>query len=100
MTIMTNSTSPTRKDPEPSSKSWSLADAKAHLSEVLDQALTRGPQVITRRGRKAVVVVAAEEWERKVARRGTLAEFFAASPLPDSGLELERPTDGPSELDL
>lgn len=79
---------------------WTLADAKAHLSEVVESALKSGPQVITRRGRKAVVVVAAEEWERKAQRQGTLADFFAASPLRDSGLEIERPKSGPRELDL
>ena len=39
-------------------KAWTLADAKAHLSEVVESALKKGPQVITRHGRKAVVVVA------------------------------------------
>jgi prevent-host-death family protein len=89
---MTNMTNP--------AKAWTLADAKAHLSEVVDSALKKGPQVITRHGRKAVVVVAAEEWERKTQRRGTLAEFFAASPLRESGLEIERVQDDPRELDL
>lgn len=76
-------------------KAWTLADAKAHLSEVVESALKKGPQVITRHhGRKAVVVVAAEEWERKTQRQGTLADFFAASPLRESGLDIERPQDG------
>jgi prevent-host-death family protein len=81
-------------------RAWTLADAKAHLSEVVDSALKKGPQVITRHGRKAVVVVAAKEWDRKTQRQGTLADFFADSPLRDSGLEIERPRDGPRELDL
>jgi prevent-host-death family protein len=83
-----------------SSKPWTLADAKARLSQVVDNALKQGPQVITRHGRKAVVVVAAEEWERRTQRKGTLADFFAASPLRDSGLEIERSKDGPREIDL
>jgi prevent-host-death family protein len=73
-------------------KAWTLADAKAHLSEVVESALNKGPQVITRHGRKAVVVVAAEKWERKTSRQGTLADFFAASPLREAGLDLERST--------
>ncbi len=81
-------------------RTWTLAAAKAHLSEVVESALEEGPQIITRHGRKAVVVVAAEEWERKARRQGTLADFFAASPLRDSGLEVERPQDSPRELDL
>jgi prevent-host-death family protein len=81
-------------------KAWTLADAKAHLSEVVESALTKGPQVITRHGQKAVVVVAAEEWERKTKRQGSLADFFAASPLRESGLEIERPQDRPRDIDL
>jgi prevent-host-death family protein len=77
-----------------------VAAAKARLSEVIDRALTDGPQIITRNGRLAVVVVSAEEWERKTRRKGNLAEFFAASPLRDSGLEIERMRDGPREIEL
>ena len=72
------------------SANWSVAEAKAKLSAVIDRALTDGPQTIARKGRPAVVVVAAEEWERKTRRVGNLAEFFAASPLRASGLTLAR----------
>jgi prevent-host-death family protein len=84
----------------PRTKPWTLAAAKAHLSEVVDSALKNGPQVITRRGRETVVVVAAEDWKRKVRRKGTLADFFAASPLRESGLEIERLQDGPRDISL
>ena len=79
---------------------WSVADAKARLSEVIARALSVGPQTITRNGHKAVVVVSADEWERKTRRSGNLAEFFASSPLRGSGLTLERTTDAPRDLDL
>jgi prevent-host-death family protein len=46
---------------------WSVSGAKAKLSEVIEAQL-RGPQTITRNGRRAVVVVAADEWERKTNR--------------------------------
>lgn len=81
-------------------EAWTVADAKARFSEVIEQARTRGPQVVTRNGRKAVVIVAAEEWERKTKRKGTLAEFFAASPLRGSGLKIERLRDLPRKIDL
>ncbi len=72
---------------------WTVAEAKAKLSEVIEQALASGPQMITRNGRKAAVIVSAEEWERKTKRVGTLADFFASSPLRGSGLKLKRPKD-------
>jgi prevent-host-death family protein len=80
--------------------SWSVAAAKAKFSEVIDRALSEGPQAITRNGRSTVVVVAADEWERKTKRTGNLAEFFAQSPLRGSGIKIERVKDGPRKLDL
>jgi len=69
---------------------WTVAQAKAKFSEVIDKARSLGPQTITRNGRKAAVVVAADEWERKTRRKGNLAEFFASSPLRRSGLKIDR----------
>ena len=69
---------------------WTVAQAKAKFSEVIDKARSLGPQTITRNGRKAAVVVAADEWERKVRSKGTLAEFLASSPLRRSGLRIRR----------
>jgi prevent-host-death family protein len=72
---------------------WPVADAKARFSEVIDQAISSGPQTITRNGRDTVVVVSVDEWRRKVRRKGNLAEFFANSPLRDSQLVVERSKD-------
>ncbi|MFI4988416.1 MAG: type II toxin-antitoxin system Phd/YefM family antitoxin [Alphaproteobacteria bacterium] len=79
---------------------WTVAEAKAKLSEVIDRAQSRGAQTITRSGRTAVVVVSADEWQRKTKRTGNLAEFFAASPLSGSRLRLRRVKDGPRKVDL
>lgn len=81
-------------DSLPTDGTWTLANAKARLSEVIDRAQT-GPQVITRHGKPNAVVVSAEEWARKAARKGTLAEFLLASPLRGADLELERVHDAP-----
>ena len=78
---------------------WAVADAKARFSELIDRALTVGPQTVTRKGRRAVVV-AIDEWERKSRRKGNLAKFFADSPLRDSGLSIEREKDSSNPIDL
>jgi prevent-host-death family protein len=80
-------------------RKWSVAEAKAKFSEVIDLAQSHGPQTVTRNGRTAVVIVAAEEWERKSRRRGNLAEFFAASPLRGSQLDVKRFRDRPCKVD-
>jgi prevent-host-death family protein len=81
-------------------QTWTVAEAKAKFSEVLDRAESDGPQTITRKGRTAAVVVGAEEWERKTRRVGNLAEFFAASPLRGSRLKLRRSKDLPRKVRL
>jgi prevent-host-death family protein len=73
-----------------SAQVWTVAQAKAKFSEIIERAISEGPQTITRKGRTAAVVVGAEEWERKTKRLGNLAEFFAASPLRGSGLKINR----------
>ena len=45
-------------------REWSLEDAWEKFSEVVNAALAREPQRVTRRGHPAVVIVAAEEYER------------------------------------
>lgn len=45
---------------------WSLADAKAKLSEVVERAKTQGPQHLTKNGKDAAVVLSAEEYRRLV----------------------------------
>ena len=79
---------------------WTVAEAKAKFSEIIERALVEGPQTITKRGRTAAIVVGAEEWERKTKRAGNLAEFFAASPLRESGLTVRRRKTQPRKINL
>jgi len=69
---------------------WTVAEAKAKFSEIIDKARSKGPQTVTKNGRITVVIVSAEEWERKSKRVGSLAEFFAHSPLPNAQLKIKR----------
>ena len=78
---------------------WTVASAKARFSQVIEQAQS-SPQVITRNGKPSVVVVSAQEWERKTSRKGTLAEFLLNSPLRELELDVERLKDEPRDLSL
>src|SRR5271156_3040516 len=78
---------------------WTVADAKAWLSELIERAQAE-PQTITRDGKPSVVVVSVEEWGRKAARKGSLADFLLSSPLRGADLDLERQRDGPRDLAL
>jgi prevent-host-death family protein len=83
----------------PPDGTWTLAVARARLSEVVDRAQA-GPQTITRNGKPSAVIVSAEEWARKTVRKGTLAEFLLASPLRGADLEPGRQHDAPRDLKL
>ena len=83
-----------------SSQTWTVAKAKAKFSEVIKRAMVDGPQTITRNGRTAAVIVGADEWQRKTKRVGNLAEFFAQSPLRESGLKIRRIKDRPRKINL
>lgn len=70
---------------------WQLQAAKARFSELVQKATEEGPQIVTRRGKPAVVVVAADEFERMRERTPTLKELLLECPL--EGVDLERPRD-------
>lgn len=45
-------------------KAWPVQDAKARFSELLETCLREGPQLVTRRGAEAAVLVPMAEWQR------------------------------------
>jgi antitoxin Phd len=46
---------------------WPVQDAKARFSEFLDACLAEGPQMVTRRGAEAAVLIPVQEWRRMQA---------------------------------
>ncbi len=62
---------------------WQVQDAKARFSEFLDASLNEGPQIVTRRGVEAAVLVPIEEWRRlQAANRPTLKELLLSDAGP------------------
>jgi antitoxin Phd len=71
--------------------SWQLQDAKARFSEFLNAALKEGPQIVTRRGVEAAVLVPIEEWRKtQKSNRPSIKELL----LRGSRFELELPKRG------
>jgi prevent-host-death family protein len=79
---------------------WQLQDAKNRLSELVRKAREEGPQMITLRGRDAVVVVSANEFGKLSRPRGGLVDFFRKSPLAGVKLDLDRSRDTGRCMDL
>jgi antitoxin Phd len=71
-------------------KTWPVQDAKARFSELLDTCLREGPQMVTKRGAEAAVLVPARDWQRlQQAARPTLKELLLA-PSPRGELEIPK----------
>ncbi|MBW3630380.1 MAG: type II toxin-antitoxin system prevent-host-death family antitoxin, partial [Gemmatimonadetes bacterium] len=82
-------------------RAWKLEDAKNRFSEVVREA-AREPQLVTKNGRDAVVVMSVEAYARLVVPRD-LAEFLRESPLAEAlaeGLELSRSADPGRDVDV
>ena len=75
---------------------WTFTEAEARLEEVVEKAQSDGPQRITHKGVPVAVIVSAEERQSKAMRSGSLADFFAASPLRESRLEIDRRSGDPT----
>jgi antitoxin Phd len=67
----------TSQIPEAGMKNWPVQDAKARFSELLDTCLREGPQLVTKRGADAAVLVPIDDWHRlKHSARPTLKELL------------------------
>ena len=73
-------------------RTWAVQDAKARFSELVDVCLKEGPQMVTRRGAEAAVLVPATQWHRmQVASRPSLKELLLSNEARTDQLTLERP---------
>jgi prevent-host-death family protein len=58
-------------------QTWPVQDAKARFSEFLETCLSEGPQMVTKRGAEAAVLVPVDEWRRlQAAARPSLKELL------------------------
>jgi prevent-host-death family protein len=74
-------------------KRWQLQEAKNRLSELVDEALRSGPQVITRRGKEAVVVLSCEHYGRLAEPPGRLIDLLRRAPRVRGGIASRRDRD-------
>ncbi len=73
-------------------RTWQLHEAKNKLSEVVEEAIKSGPQLITKRGTEAVILLSYEDYRRLTATGQKVSEFFHESPLAAVELDLQRDT--------
>ncbi|MCP4105908.1 MAG: type II toxin-antitoxin system Phd/YefM family antitoxin [Desulfobacteraceae bacterium] len=79
---------------------WKLQDAKSQFSKVVENALKKGPQYVSRRGVEAVVVVSVRDYEALISAKPSFKEFLLSCPKMDENFEIERQKDYPRNIEL
>ncbi len=73
------------------SKTWQVQDAKARFSEFLEASLTEGPQIVTKRGAEAAVLVPIDQWRRlEKMTKPNLKDLLLAPEARTEALTLPR----------
>lgn len=78
---------------------WQVQDAKSRLSELIKNAKTRGPQLITRHGVEHAVVLSMADYHSLSGRDAELKEHLLGGPKFDD-FEIERDSDAGREIEF
>ena len=79
---------------------WQLQEAKSKFSQLVEDAMNSAPQIVTKHGNKAVVVLSFEEYTKITKPKTDLVTFLRESPLADVTLKMTRSKDIPRDIGL
>ena len=78
---------------------WQVQEAKMRFSHVIEEAQTKGPQLITRHGADRAVVLSIEDFRSLTAHKPDLRAYLLGGPKVDD-FEIERDRDTGREIPL
>ncbi|MEO8725342.1 MAG: type II toxin-antitoxin system Phd/YefM family antitoxin [Acidobacteriaceae bacterium] len=78
---------------------WQVQEAKTHLSEVIEEANSKGPQIITRHGSERAVVLSITDYRALTAHKPDLKQYLLGGPKVDS-FEVRRGRDTGRKISL
>ena len=78
---------------------WQLQDAKNRFSELVGEAQRSGPQIVTRHGGEAAVVIGYDDYQRLVRHR-SIVDVLLSAPKVKAGLDVERSRDLGRDVEL
>lgn len=79
---------------------WQLQDAKSKFSQLVDKAMRNTPQIVTKHGNNAVVVMSFEDYKKITKPENDLVSFLRNSPLAEANIEITRNNDQPRDIEL
>lgn len=82
------------------SHAWQLQEAKNKFSNLVERAQQEGPQIVTKHGKAAVVVLSVDDYKKITKPKDSLVEFLQKSPLGGLELDLLRDKNAPRDVAL
>jgi prevent-host-death family protein len=79
---------------------WKLQDAKSQFSRLVKEALTRGPQYVTRRGEETVVIISIDDYNKLISNKSDFKNFILNCPKMDNDFVIDRNKDIPRSVDF
>jgi len=79
---------------------WQLQEAKNKFSNLVEKAQRNGPQVVTKHGKEAVVVLSIDDYEKLTKPEEDLFVFLQNSPLSEMELNITRNKDVPRDVEI
>lgn len=79
---------------------WQLQEAKNKFSSLVELAQENSPQIVTKHGKDAVVIISIEEYKKLTKPENNIVEFFQKSPLAKEELILTRSKEKPRAVEL
>lgn len=79
---------------------WQLQEAKNKFSRLVELARQNGPQIVTRHGQEAAVLLSIDDYRRLVRPATSLVQFLQKSPLADAELDLTRSKETARDIEL
>lgn len=78
---------------------WQLQEAKAKLTQLVNEALME-PQIISRRGVPEIVVMSLDRYKKITRSKRDIVAYMRNSPLYGTHLDLERDKSPMRDIDL
>ena len=82
------------------SDSWQLQEAKSKFSQLVDKAMQHKPQIVTKHGNNAVVILSFDDYKNMLRPENDLVTFLRHSPLMDEELDISRNNELPRDIIL
>lgn len=81
-------------------RTWQLQEAKNRFSSLVERAQHEGPQIVTKHGKEAVVVLSVDDYKKMTRPKTNLFEFMQKSPLSGIDIDVSRDKKAPRDVEM